>query len=293
MKVGLLTLNVGLLKFLGGRIQPVPYVEERLAVLSKELRRLNTAIVALQEIYLEEHRRYLVSQLQDVYSYFAYVREKPICGLENGLMVLSTMKLDFQLERFRASPVDEKLFACKGVLVCRIDGGGSGNWSLLNVHTTAGGVRLHPESKKANLIRSRQIDQILRTSDAEAGMTIIAGDLNAGPGVSEENFRQFLSGGFESAYDLMHESDSNPTWDPANPLNRDGPHRTSPPQRIDHVLIQRSDMEAHRLCLLSSDICCREQIVPTPRGPVTVSDHFGLCVELKIIDGSECSRSKP
>jgi endonuclease/exonuclease/phosphatase family metal-dependent hydrolase len=282
VKIGLVTWNVGLLKFLGDRIQPVPYVEERLAVVPEQLRRLNAEIVVLQEIYREDHRQYLISRLKDVYTQIAYVREKPILGLENGLMVLSRLKLDFRLELFRANLVDEKLFDRKGFLVCRFDGGACGKWSLLNIHTTAGGLYRHPESKAANVIRARQIGQILRAAKAEPGITIIAGDFNSGPGVSEENFRQVLDAGFDSAYDLMHGPDSHPTWDPTNPLNRDGPHRRCPPQRIDHVVVRREDLEARRVVLLRCDIHCREGVVPTPKGLVTVSDHFGLVFDFEI-----------
>lgn len=282
MKVGLVTLNLGLLKFLGGRIQPVPYVEERLAVVPKQLRRLNAEIVVLQEIYTEDHRQYLISQLEDIYTQIGYVRQRSILGLENGLMVLSKMKLQARLERFRANLIDEKLFDFKGILICRVNGGEIDRWSLVNTHTTAGGLCLHPESKTSNAIRARQVEQVVQACNAEAGITIIAGDFNAGPGVSEDNFRQLLDAGFVSAYDSMHRRNSHPTWDPQNPLNQDGPHKGSPPQRIDHVFIRSKDLEARRVVLLGSDICCREKIVTTPRGPVTASDHFGLRVELEM-----------
>jgi endonuclease/exonuclease/phosphatase family metal-dependent hydrolase len=275
-------LNVGLLTFFGGRIQPVPFVNERLAAVPGQLRRLNAEIIVLQEIYREDHRQFLISSLKDIYSQIAYVREKSILGLENELMVLSRVKLEFQLERFRANLLDEGLFDRKGILVCRIDGGPSGKWTLLNIHTTAGGLCLHPESKIANVVRARQIHQLLCAANAEPGIVIIAGDFNAGPGVSDENFRQVLEAGFDSAYDLMHRPDSFPTWDPTNLLNRGGPHRTSPPQRIDHVLIRREDLLARKVALLRCDICCQEEIVPTPNGPVTISDHFGLLVWLDI-----------
>lgn len=204
-------------------------------------------------------------------------------GLGNGLMVLSTQRLNFRLEPFGWNPFDEKLFARKGILVCRIDGGAMGkDWSLLNIHTTAGGMCLHPESQKANLIRAGQIDQILHVSNADPGITVIAGDLNAGPGVSEETFRQVLDAGFESTYDSMHAPDSYPTWDPTNVLNRNGPHQRSPPQRIDHVFVRRVDLAEHRVNLRCCDICCREEVVPTPEGLATISDHFGLCVDLEV-----------
>lgn len=196
-------------------------------------------------------------------------------------MVLSTEEFDPRFERFMAAPFEERLFDRKGVLICRF-ATNDGDWALLNTHTTAGGLRLHPESNKANLVRSKQIDQLLRIAKSEEDVTVIVGDLNAGPGVSEDNFRQFMDAGFISAHDWIHQSDPNPTWDPANPLNQNGPHRNCPPQRIDHVLVKSVDIASRALCLLRSEICCRDAVAATPHGPVTVSDHYALRVEFSL-----------
>jgi len=53
-------------------------------------------------------------------------------------------------------------------------------------------LRLHPESAEADRLRTLQIRQILSVADAEQGTVMIAGDLNAGPGVSDGNFRSIL-----------------------------------------------------------------------------------------------------
>jgi endonuclease/exonuclease/phosphatase family metal-dependent hydrolase len=211
-----------------------------------------------------------------------YRRNRRNLGIENGLMTLSKTPVAGSLALFRDAAIDERFLDNKGVLSCRIEVGGGGGLILLNLHTTAGSLLLHPEAPKANRIRSRQIGQILSLAAAEGAVTMIAGDLNAGPGVSEENFRQVLEAGYESAYDLLHAPDQVYTWDPANRLNRNGPHRSSPPQRIDHVFIRKSDLVRGRIRLLSSVICCQEESVSTPLGEkVTVSDHFGLQVDLE------------
>ncbi len=283
MKLRIVTLNAGLLSVLGGRLEFAPFVAERLAALPAALRRLDADVVALQEVYRQEHRELILAQLRDVFPHVAYRRERRNRGIENGQLTLSRTPVTGSLTLFRDATIDEKVVDNKGVLSCRIDLGGGGGLLLLNLHTTAGSFLLHPEAPKTNRVRSRQIRQALSLAAPEAGPTILAGDLNAGPGVSEENFRQVLAAGYDSAYDLTHAPDQVCTWDPANRLNSNGPHKTSPPQRIDHVFLRRTDLAAGRIRLLQSAICCSEETVPTPAGEVvSVSDHYGLQVDLEV-----------
>ena len=281
MKLRIVTLNAGLLSVLGGRIQFAPFVEERLVALPAQLRPLNADIVTLQEVYKQSHREHIASELRDVYPFCAYQRKRRNLGLDNGLMTLSRTPVVGSVTLFPDGPIDGRLVDNKGVLGCRVEIGGD-HLYLLNVHTTAGSFLLHPEAPKTNRIRARQVEQILSMVQAETGVTMIAGDLNAGPGVSDENFRQLLAGGYESVYDLLDGAKDLYTWDPKNPLNRNGPHRACPPQRIDHVFVRREDLESGLIQPVSCAICCQDEIVATPNGDkVTVSDHFGLQVDLE------------
>jgi endonuclease/exonuclease/phosphatase family metal-dependent hydrolase len=289
VKLRLATLNVGLLRLFGSLVQPAPYVEERLAALPRALRALGAQIIALQEVYREPHRQFLIECLQDVFPYSAYSRDKPWWGLENGLMIFSTMPLEYRFERFEASPLDEKLVDCKGILISRFRDEKGGSWSLLNIHTTAGGIWRHPESPPADFIRARQIEQILRAAQAEPWLSIIAGDLNAGPGVSEGNFQQLEDAGYQSIHDLLNGRESGATWDPGNPLNANGPHRLCPLQRIDHLFVRREDLASGRVLAISSAICCRDATVPTLAGMVTVSDHYGLAFEIELVPSGAVS----
>jgi endonuclease/exonuclease/phosphatase family metal-dependent hydrolase len=282
MKLRLVTLNAGLLSAFKGRVEFAPFVTERLAALPGELRRLNADIVALQEVYKQEHRELILAALHDVFPHYLYRRNRRNLGFENGLMTLSKVPIAGALTLFRDATVDERLLDNKGVLSCRMNLGGDASLTVLNLHTTAGSAFLHPEAPRVDRIRSRQITQVLAQAAAEGGVTILAGDLNAGPGVSDENFRQVLEAGYESAFDLLHPQDERVTWDPANRLNREGPHRSSPPQRIDHVFVRKTDLALARIRLVASEICCNEEIVFTGQGEkVTVSDHFGLQVDLE------------
>lgn len=280
MKLRIVTLNAGLLSVFGGRITFAPYVEERLTELPGQLRQLNPDIVALQEVYREPHRKHIISQLRDVLPYSLYSRRKRHLGLENGLMLLAKVPISGALHLFQAAPLDERFLDSKGFLVADLEMGGR-KLTVINLHTTAGGLYLHPESVQANQLRTRQIQQVLDCAAEISGTLAIMGDLNAGPGISEENFRQFFAADYASIHDLLHPKDNDFTWDPQNPLNSTGPHKKCPPQRIDHVLVRNADLHSGRLHPLTSIIGCREEVVTVASGgKVTVSDHFALQVEL-------------
>ena len=141
----------------------------------------------------------------------------------------------------------------------------------------------HPESGQIDRIRTLQIDQILEHQRNLNSAVLIAGDLNAGPGVSDSNFRQILTAGFVSLHDFLHGEVLEPTWDPLNALNIEGPHKHCPPQRIDHVFVRRNDIETARITPISSEVCLKNPVVPiVTKKNVSVSDHYGLLTELEI-----------
>jgi endonuclease/exonuclease/phosphatase family metal-dependent hydrolase len=280
VKFTLITFNVGLLGFLRGFYQPVPFVEQRLQALPHNLLNMNADVIALQEIYRQSHRRYLVSATREVFPFSSQVQTASLVGLGNGLMTLSKFMMSSDLESFRSALPDERLFDNKGVLVSRLRLSGETEVLLLNIHMTAGGSLFHPESPKANRIRAKQIAQVLNRANSETdAVVILAGDLNAGPGVSEDNYRQFCMAGFVSVHDSVNKSSVEVTWDPTISLNRSGRHRTSPPQRVDHVFVRQQDVAAGRIQPLESTIQSKEEVVVTPDGQrVTLSDHFSIRV---------------
>jgi endonuclease/exonuclease/phosphatase family metal-dependent hydrolase len=150
--------------------------------------------------------------------------------------------------------------------------------TLFNVHATAGGLFRHPESARMERIREQQLVQLSDRALDAPGIAMIVGDLNAGPEASPANFRRLLAEGW---HDCATELDG-PTWDPTNNLNIEGPHRTSPPQRIDHVLVRASDVTSGRLLPGAARRVLREADVLTRGGRVTPSDHCGLLVELEL-----------
>jgi endonuclease/exonuclease/phosphatase family metal-dependent hydrolase len=155
---------------------------------------------------------------------------------------------------------------------------------VFNANTTAGGLFNHPESKRMNQIRARQLDQLLRVAGrARDSVELILGDMNAGPGVSEENYLQILEAGWVDIHRFLNPETQEVTWDPMNPLNRKGPHRRCPPQRIDHVFARKEDIDRGVVVPTRSEIIFCDPIVRLPEGPyVPVSDHFGLRIEMDI-----------
>ncbi len=282
MKIRLVTLNAGLLSMFGGRIKPAPFLEERLLELPRTLTALNAPIIAVQEIYEARHQRYLADKMRATHPFTFAPQDWRPWAAGSGLMVLSAYPIETRFEKFHACPWDERIFVAKGILAATCTLKSGGQISLLNLHTTAGGAWKHPEDPDVDKIRALQINQALKAAQGRNHPCIILGDINAGPGVSENNFRQFANAGYESIYDLLASGDPSATWDPVNPLNAEGPHKHCHAQRIDHAFILQDDRTKKRILPLSCHICCSEPTVMSPQGLVTVSDHYGLVFELEL-----------
>jgi endonuclease/exonuclease/phosphatase family metal-dependent hydrolase len=68
------------------------------------------------------------------------------------------------------------------------------------------------------------------------------------------------------------------TWDPANPLVASGGDAHLPPQRIDHVFLNRE--LAEQAACASARVVFAERRVQTPRGALPLSDHYAVRAEL-------------
>jgi endonuclease/exonuclease/phosphatase family metal-dependent hydrolase len=266
-RVTVVTFNAGLLRAFGGLLEPAPFVSERRAAIPHALAACGADLVLLQEVHDETSRRAISLALPNQ-AYDARWR--------SSLMALSTSPIRAALVPFRDSTLEERLFDCRGVLVVE-----RGDLVALNFHTTAGGLRHHPESVAADAIRARQIEQLLDVADEQrAPLVVIAGDLNAGPGVSQSNYDRFEQRGWIDVHALLHPGSRDVTWDPHNPLNSSGPHRTSPPQRVDHLFVRQCDVNEGRATPHSSEIIFAHAVVATPAGAMTLSDHYALRVTL-------------
>ncbi len=285
--VSLLTLNCGLLRIGAlGRVllEPAPFIAERLAALPAALRGVDADIVALQEIYKTAHKREVMKALADRWPHAAFPRGRPPHKIDSGLLVLSRFPMPAaRFHPFKDAPRDEKFFVHRGAFETVHETPGFGSLRLLSFHTTAGGTRHDPESATADAIRARQIDAILDLAErgpADSAAVLI-GDLNAGPPVSMDNYRQVTARGYA---DLFAEgageaAASAVTWDSQQPLNKRGPHNHQRPQRIDHIFLKRERLARWRVA--EARIVLTEPVVAVPGGErVTVADHYGVFVRL-------------
>ena len=271
----IITLNAGLLEYdliNHSLFTPVKFVKERLLSLPDKLLDQDADIIALQEVYRIKHKDFLIEKLSKTYPYSFHVHKGFRFSMENSLMIFSKVPFgEFSLHDFKRTRVEEYLFAKTGYLKMNIKIGDL-KVGLYNVHFTAGGL-LGPEHKKAEELRSHQIDQLLNDIK-QNGITdnIIVGDFNCGPNVSINNYNKFLEAGFISLDSSIN------TWDPKNPLNINGIHKDSPEQSIDHILINCEfslKSESSNLKLIF-----KEANIITQKMAVTLSDHYGISLEL-------------
>jgi len=281
----ILTYNAGLFRIrVFGRtlVAPAPHIEERFAALAPALLSSGADIIALQEVYDLEHRVSLIASLERAYPYRAAWPERRWGRMCSGLMLFSKYPIAAaQPHSFRDLPFDERLAVEKGMLSAEIDVGRFGRIGVTNCHHTSGGALWDPEGRLADRLRSRQYRQLFAMLSSTAPTRHLAiGDFNAGPEASGENYRELIASGYADAWAERHGSRSEPTWDPANPLNAKGPHRATSAQRLDHVLLSPGLAQAARVA--GAKIVFEQPCVElSGHPPVTVSDHYGLMVELE------------
>ena len=281
----IITFNVGLLDawIFGKKIfEFTPYTRERAEALPSALGVLDCDIFFIQEIYHQADIARLHSYLVRVLPYSVHSKlPASRLRLGHGLAIYSKYPLREPMDtKFSRQLIDEGIVGPKGFVSAVLDVPQIGEIFVANAHTTAGGFFEHPESSKTDNCRTKQIQQLALTASRRSMYSILAGDLNCGPNVSKGVFDSLLQLGFKRPEDICCVPGLEPTWDPENPLNAKSPHRTSPPQRIDHVLF--SDGLASRMDVTSVNRIFTEDIEIAGRTH-TISDHYGLSVCAKSI----------
>lgn len=278
--LSLLTFNLGLLEALGGWFCPVPHVPERLRAQASALHESGADVVLLQEIYRSEHRRALASHLRDVYPYTSSPEEPAGLNFGSGLLILSRFPVESRFCLFRSTTLEEQWFVRKGLIDATVAVPGAGPVRVLNTHTTAGGVFRHPQAIATDSIRDAQISELCARLGGSIA-TVLAGDFNTGPGVSPSNYNALLSAGLIDTWASLNHVEA-PTWDPMNVLNRSGPHRHCPPQRIDHVFLRATD-QAAGVRVTSSEVALLKPVVRLSNDQrVTLSDHYAVSTTLEL-----------
>lgn len=278
--ISFLTLNTFLLeiRLLGAPLYPTaPHLAARLAALPGAVRALGADVVCLQEVFRRPHRAFLAASLRDVYPHSAGLRQ-PGLPLGTGLLVLSRHEIEAaRVLEFRAGFIEEKLVVRMGLLDCILRLPGLGRCRVLTFQAIAGGLFSHPESARAEACRADQIAELLRHADEGApDVTVIAGDLNAGPTSSVANYRQVVAAGFVDAIAATNGAPGpGITWDPGNPVIANDGDRALPAQRIDHVFLRNGVGPGCRV--EDARVVLDERCVALADGRrVPVSDHYGI-----------------
>lgn len=258
--LSLLTLNLGLLAW-GPLWAPIcAHGPERLAAAPALLRAAGADVVALQEVYTARHRRLIAEALGDLYPHAAAPETDELL-LGCGLMLLSRYPIIGQsftpLPRRPGMAARLSRPGCQRVL---IDLPGAEPVAMVNTHLPAFAENRQRQSEAAHLLGVGE--------DA-----ILLGDFNCSPAVDADVYRRILWAGYRDAFAEVQAGEP-ATWDAANPLNRIGPHRDAPSQRIDHVFLPQ------RFRTMTARICLTEPAVAVTGGAVPLSDHYGLMVRV-------------
>lgn len=280
--VKITTFNVGLLdiRIFGKLIfEFAPDTRARAGRLGASLLAFECDILFIQELYHQDD----VLQLKDIlkekfpYSVFSESTSKKV-QLSHGLAIFSKFPLsEMQDSRYKTQLIDEGIFGPKGFLLSYIQIPKIGKTLVINTHTSAGGLFQHPEGKKTETCRALQLTQIASLANTTDVNSIIVGDLNCGHDVSQRNFNILMDRGFLPVENLTNNVEIGPTWDPLNTLNINSPHKTSPPQRIDHILISDKLSEIISIKSVSRSFTQELQFENKMH---TLSDHYGITVEI-------------
>lgn len=257
-------------------LEPAPYVALRRNALPAALAALDCDVIALQEIYEQEDQDHLSRAFALTHPHVERGAGTTRLRLGSGLLVLSRFPCRSRFVPFRDAFVEERALGIKGVLVVEL-----AELTLVVTHTSAGGLWRHPESEHSDRVRDAQISQLLELAAHVRSSALLVGDMNAGPGVSDANYRRFARAGWIDVFAHVHPTDrTSITWDPKNPNNVGGWHGHCPPQRIDHMFARSTALSAGTLTVQECAIVLDEPRVTTLDRTVTVSDHAGLLVDV-------------
>lgn len=289
----LLTLNLGLLGFrlLGTRFIPLAeHVAARLAAAPRLLSDMAADVIVLQEVYDRRHRRYLTDALRHTYPHAAGVGDRWSL-FSNGLMVLSRYPI---IEHgYVVAPgfkFHERRISKKGYLQVEMAVPGIGHIRLIDLHLTVSGMFVPSVERVDGRRRHQEIDHLLELAGAEGNApAILVGDFNCSPDVHGDHYRHILDAGYVDSFVAAGSIGDGYTWDAKNALNRNGPYKDSPSQRIDHVLVPKALLA--RLCPAHAAVVLDRPTIVSADASVTLSDHYGMMVDLVAV-GADAARSR-
>lgn len=283
----ILTFNLGLLGFRLPGVCFVPmadHVRRRLEAAPRQLIDAGADIVALQEVYDRRHRRYLADAVKNAYPYTYGVGDR-WSMFSNGLMVLSRHPI--VSGRYAPAPgfrPHERAISRKGYLCVEVALPGIGRLRLINVHLTVSGM-FFPSVERIDDDRRRdEIAHLVHLAGVGGSdPAILVGDFNCSPDVHGDHYRHITTAGYVNSFVAAGATGDGFTWDVENSLNRNGPYKNSPSQRIDHIFIPKALLA--RLSPVGGVVTFDAPTVSIGGAdPVTLSDHYGMMVSFVSIE---------
>jgi endonuclease/exonuclease/phosphatase family metal-dependent hydrolase len=274
----ILTFNASLqdIRIFGRSLyRPVGLIKQRLNLLPSALKAINADIVLLQEVFHRDFQDKLYKPLASTYPYVTGFANSGIkLRLGNELIILSKYPLHItNLIRFDTATREELRFTSKGFFHTIVEYPELGEINILNYHMTAGGKNAHPEDSPLELIRQHQIDQLLNYT-CNLKNLIMGGDLNAGPHTSQINYKQVVD---SRLIDICQPSNTMLySWDPENPLVKEGIESHLPPQCIEHIFMD--SVLFNQFSQFNSKIVLNEKICNHDKKSYPLSDHYGITV---------------
>lgn len=227
--------------------------------------------------------------MKETHPYHAREKSGGIFKFHNGLLILSKFPIKNRalIAHNKVSTL-ERCLATKSMLAVEVVIPNFGECVFINMHTTAGGA-IDPEHPDVDTDRENELKQAIdycKEVEGKGKVGIILGDLNCGPEASKNNYDYCLNEGFRDTYveavtSSRLEDGPSCTWDPANHLNKIGPHASSPGQRCDHLLLPAASCQ--HITVKNARVVFDGQVAPlaNKNEKSTLSDHYGLVVGLQ------------
>ena len=265
-----------------------PHLPERFRIAQIARALASYDVVCVQESFLDAVAEFF-DELADLLGLhlwhdrmLPHVRERSMFG--GGLAILATQPLDVAFKIFPAKASGFDAWACKGYATCELTTRSGAAFRLVNMHLQSE----DPKDEPAVYLRARaaQIDSFLDGLAAltDKKPTIVCGDLNVPEG-SDEYHRVLLPRMAAHGFTDVGSGMGLLTYTPArNALLRAlDPHAIE--ARYDYVWTADGERHHFRVrtppeLLLAEPLSAVDETAP----PLFASDHFGIGVELELLE---------
>ena len=263
-------------------LEPATFLDQRLKRLPHALKKSNTDVVLLQEVYSERRKNHIIDKVKKTYPYSVYYKKKFKFdwSLQNGLMILSKHPIvNHNFVKFKNLLPHERFMLNKWFLCADIQVSSKKIVSIINGHNVA---RWIFRDEKAGLVvsmKAKQIQQIVDYAEIRS-IDIVAGDYNCGPDFFPHIYGVFKHAGFLEAFDIKYPKKTFVTWDSSNPLTQTKFFADTPPQKDDHIFLAKKHLNKYKIT--DTKIVFDEKFITIKWNKYPLSDHYGVCAILDL-----------